>query len=137
MLTGGKLKRSSFGTPMKCSVNRLPLDDIASYDVSIGGGAGGGGGDEGGAEDVSSSFTWPNIMKRYKSRLHEHEDLNLYTWCALHWKKDKLYVPQFFGYDKYPIWPLTEEYSKWQLTFFKPWRNSIDDVKSGYESFRE
>ena len=148
MLTGGRLKRSSFGTPMKCSVNKIPLEDIASNEIRIGddggGGGGGGGGvgiggggDEGGAADVSSSFQWPNIMKRYKSRDPDHENLNLYTWCALHWKKDKLHVPQFFGYSDYPTWPLTEEYSKWKLTFFKPWRNSVEEVKSGHESFRE
>ena len=131
MLTGGRLKRSSFGVPMKCSVNKMPLDDIVSNDYSVVGG------DEGSAADVSFSFQWPNIMKQYKTRSLEHENLNLYTWCALHWKEDKLHIPQLFGYNNYPTWPLNEDYSKWKLTFFKPWRNHVDEVKSGRDSFRE
>ena len=33
------------------------------------------------------------------------------------------------GYDNKVSWPLNEEYSKWQLTFFKPWRNNVDELK--------
>ena len=55
--------------------------------------------------------------------------MNLYLYCAHHWNEGKVVIPQFFGFHDYPTWPLNEDYSKWTLVIFKPWRNSFDDLK--------
>ncbi len=36
---------------------------------------------------------------------------------------------EFFGYDDTATWPLKKDYSKWKLTFFKPWWNSENELK--------
>eukprot|EP00957_Ditylum_brightwellii_P067619 5132634-Ditylum_brightwellii.AAC.1 len=41
----------------------------------------------------------------------------------------KLLVPQFTGYDQVATYPLKEDYSKWILTIFKPWRNDPESLK--------
>ena len=48
---------------------------------------------------------------------------------VFNWRKSKQTIPQFFGYDNSPTWPLKEEFSKWMLTFYKPWRKSVDELK--------
>ena len=77
-----------------------------------------------------SKFTWNKVMEKYKKREEEEKHLNLYKWVVHHWLKTKLTIPQFFGYDQIVTWPLSEEYSKWMLTFFKSWEKSIDELKT-------
>ena len=35
----------------------------------------------------------------------------------------------FFGFNDKASWPLTEDYSKWMLTLYKPWRQLSDKLK--------
>ena len=107
LLSGGVMKRNSFGTPMKCSVQSV---DIESF-----------------GNQSDKSFQWKNIEKRYSNRSDSLEHLNLYLFCVNFWKEGKITIPQFFGYHDVPTWPLNESYSKWTLAIFKPWRESIDE----------
>eukprot|EP00957_Ditylum_brightwellii_P170642 12989307-Ditylum_brightwellii.AAC.1 len=43
-------------------------------------------------------------------------------------KKDK-FAPQFIGFKQVAKWPLGDNYSKWALAMYKPWRGSIDPSK--------
>ena len=127
-LCGGKLVRTSDETTSKCSVNETDIadikkksntdvtDGITTVDADI---------------NVSNenSFTWNRICKRYTSRDKQLENLNLYKFIVKCWKSKASTIPQFMGYDNKVSWPLREEYSKWQLTFFKPWRKSVDELK--------
>ena len=36
-----------------------------------------------------------------------------------------------------PSWPPNEEYSKWSLALFKPWRQDIEETKASYSSYSE
>ena len=45
-------------------------------------------------------------------------------------------IPQFFGYNNHPSWPLKEDYSKWMLTLYKPWRLHNDETKDNYQDFK-
>jgi len=83
-----------------------------------------------------NSFTWSKITTKYKSRSIELSNANLYLWTVHHWSKNNKTIPQFFGYDNSPTWPLKEEYSKWMLTFFKPWRTDINDLKAMDGTFK-
>ena len=47
----------------------------------------------------------------------------------------KKIIPYFIGFGDKPTWPLSEEYSKWMLILFKPWRNSIDTLKGSKNTF--
>ena len=46
-------------------------------------------------------------------------------------------IPQFFGYNNHASWPMKEDFAKWNLTLFKPWRASEEELKGEYETFRE
>ena len=146
LLSGGKMKRCSSESTSKCSVSNVKLSDVTGTSNENGddGNAveGEGLGLVEGAEqegNTDKSFTWKNITKRYKERPDEHSELNLYKWVVFYWKAGgKRTVPQFFGYYDRCSWPPTEEYSKWMLTFYKPWRESIDDVLlPDFETFSE
>ncbi len=63
-------------------------------------------------------------------------DLNLYLWVVRAWSSKCHTVPQFFGYDDTATWPLKEDYSKWKLTFFKPWQNSVNELKGVDGTFK-
>jgi len=135
VLSSGKLKRSSHGSTSKCSVTNVKLSDIAGAvttvidgdDVVF---------DEEGDGSIDTSFTWSNITSRYKKRPDEYEGLNLYRYVVYHWKSgDTMTIPQFFGYPGRCSWPLREDYSQWMLTFFKPWRNDINELKGGHSTF--
>ena len=63
-------------------------------------------------------------------------DLNLYLWVVRAWSSKCHMVPQVFGYDDTATWPLKEEYSKWKLTIFKPWRNSVNELKGDDGTFK-
>ncbi len=112
LLGGGSLKRSSVGTPLKCSVSSMDVSELAN--------------DE---RECPNNFQWHNIQKRYRERPIELEHENLYTYCALHWHTSGPKPIQFFGFHDKATWPLDETYAKWMLTFFKPWRENIDTLK--------
>ena len=50
-------------------------------------------------------------------------------FCVDYWREGKVTIPQFFGYHDVPRWPLDENYSKWTLAIFKPWRESIEELR--------
>ena len=109
LLGGGIMKRNSFGTPLKCSVHDVSLESLGEVD--------------------DKSFQWKNVERRYMDREERHINLNLYIYCVEHWSKNKITIPQFFGFHDVPKWPLNETYSKWNLVFFKPWSLSHDELR--------
>ena len=48
----------------------------------------------------------------------------------------KYVIPQFYGYSNYPSWPPTGQYSKWMLISYKPWRNSVEELKLLFVSYK-
>ena len=119
---GGKLVRMSYGSTLKCSVNQVLLDDLGKKeDIEE---------DTDEVDAKNLSFTWDNVTKKYKAfRCNDKNNTNLYCFVVRHWKKNKESIPQFFGYNNNPSWPLSEEYSKWMLTFYKPWNNDVTELK--------
>ena len=66
------------------------------------------------------------------------EDYNIYKYCVCAWRDDgKKIIPQFFGFNNHPTWPLEEAYSKWNLVLFKPWREKNETLKEGYTTYAE
>ena len=63
------------------------------------------------------------------NRDQDLSDINLYTFCSKHWIDHKERPPQFFGFHNKPTWPLEENYSRWMLILYKPWRKIDDDLK--------
>ncbi|KAL7537702.1 hypothetical protein ACHAXR_008006, partial [Thalassiosira sp. AJA248-18] len=122
-LAGGKMTRNTIGSTFKCSVNATDLSSLGATEAGEG-------------EAVDSSFTWDNVVRRYKTRPDATEDLNVYHWVAKCWRSNKRTPPQFFGYDNTPTWPLSETFSKWTLTLYRPWRQSPDETKANHESFK-
>jgi len=54
--------------------------------------------------------------------------MNLFRFITFNWKKDMECVPIFYGYSRTPSsWPLTEEFSKWTLAIYKPFRRSYEE----------
>lgn len=119
ILGGGIMKRSSLGTPLKCSVSSIDVSDLC----------------EGERVTNDSKFTWKNIEKKYKERSEEYDGENLYEFCALHWHASGPKPIQFFGFHDKATWPLEESYAKWMLIFFKPWRENIDTLKGDDNTF--
>jgi hypothetical protein len=136
MLAGGLLKRSVGGTLRKCSVTAEFIEDFAvgANEEGAAAAAGPAGIDEELESQEDSTFTWSNIVRRYKRRSPDLQYLNLYKWVAFHWSKTMV-VPQFFGYNNTASWPLKEDFCKWTLAIFKPWNQSIDELKAGDGSF--
>ena len=138
-LAGGLYKRSTSGSFLKCSVNSIDIDQLAviakkdqkkdsgdTKDVD-------GTNDSAQKEDMSINFH--NICEQYRRRTQTN--LNIYTFCSKHWSKNKTYVPMFFGYKTQASWPPDETFSKWSLALFKPWIKSIEETKSGFDSYSE
>ena len=122
LLGGGLLKRSSQGTPLKCSVNSVELDELGTNDT-----------DENGNPIAGTNFTWKNIVIKYKARPQAEENTNIYQFCV-NWQRTPR-PPQFFGYHDLATWPLLENYAQWMLTLYKPWRQSIDELKGNDGTF--
>jgi hypothetical protein len=119
MLSGGKLKHNSAGTPRKCSVNSITMDFLVANNDDD---------DPGANAALQNRFEWSNIKQRYITRDEDLEEINLYTYCCKHWKQNDERPVQFFGYDDKATWPMTESFSQWMLTFFYPWR-AIEDLQ--------
>ena len=78
----------------------------------------------------------------YKKRPVILEDINLYKFCANYWPRKNGTVQtskpvQFYGFHDKPTWPVTESYSRWNLTIFKPWQESVNNLKFLYATFAE
>ena len=86
-------------------------------------------------ETSDPSFTWANITQKYKACSSDMTDLNLYLWIVCAWLSKCHMVLQFFGYDDTATRLLKEEYSKWKLTFFKPWQKSVNELKGDKGTF--
>ena len=125
MLSGGKLKQNSAGTPRKCSVNTISMDVLIGNNDDN---------EPGANAALQNRFEWSNIKQRYCNRDEILEEINLYTFCSKHWKQNDEKPVQFFGYDDKVTWPMTESFSEWMLTFFHPWRVTEDLQMNG--SFR-
>ena len=83
-------------------------------------------------------FTWANIVQKYKARETQWEDFNIYKYCVYAWRDDgKKIIPQFFGFNDHPTWPLEESYSKWNLVLFKPWREQIETLKGRHTTYAD
>jgi hypothetical protein len=132
LLGGGVLKRSSYGTPMKCSISTVPLRLTAESEANNNHNPGN---ESTHSENNLNTFTWINIQRKYKARSTDLDSMNLYTFSALCWKPGKRIITQFYGYYDKALWPLDEPYSKWKLTLFKPWRVSVHDLKQGRADF--
>ena len=115
LLAGGIMKRNSFGNVKKCSVNDI---DITSLGESGGG----------------NTFQWKNIKHKYTRRDEDLDQINVYKFCVYHFSS-KVIIPQFFGFKDVPTWPLQEEYSKWMLTIFKPWRVAAEELRHADGSY--
>ena len=81
------------------------------------------------------SFTWKNIVTRYNKRSAKFELLNVYQYCALHWKKIGTTIPRLFGYHDRPTWPLSEIFSLWTLSLFKPCKVKCTEVIGDKETY--
>ena len=112
---GGQLKRSTDRDPMKCLVTAIGLDELVPANPDENGGN-------------SKSFTCQNTVMQYKKRSAEFELLNVYQYCAHHRKKSGTTVTQFSGYHDRPTWPLSENFSLWTLSLFKPWEVKCTEV---------
>ena len=112
VLGGGKMKRSSIGTPLKCSLNSMDLENFVDDDC---------------VNATKKKFNWENIKSAYKNCDNNLIDLNLYTFCV-DWKSIPR-PPQFFGFNDQATWPLKEDYAKWMIALFKPWKNSLEELK--------
>ena len=127
VLGGGKLVRNSAGSPLKCSLTSQTLESIAPPEPT-----------DAATADASNTrfppFTWKNAKKRYSKRVG-NDELELYSWCALHWVPRKTCVVQFFGYHDKPSWPLPESYSKWTLALYKPWRGKPEETLGDHATY--
>ena len=106
----------------KCSLTSFHLQNLSTLE------------DNSNSDDLKK-FTWNNIRDCYSERSTELNNLNVYQYCANHWVEGKQIIPQFFGYYDHPSWPLTEDYAKWTLILFKPWRISTENVKSNHLTY--
>ena len=76
--------------------------------------------------DGRKSFTRSTICDRYKNRPAEQHSLNLFHFVYHHWSATETTTPQIFGYYDVATWPLKEDYAKYTLAIFRPWRNSLE-----------
>ncbi|KAL7554626.1 hypothetical protein ACHAWF_018133 [Thalassiosira exigua] len=124
----GVMKRLTMGNHLKASVNpSIEPDELGAQEIAA---ADGQDGNERRSRS-QKSFNWKIALKFYKDRpaTPELEDKNLYMYLVDYWDDKKQHVPQIYGYYNRASWPLREDFSKYTLALFKPWRNSIDDNK--------
>ena len=111
MLAGGALKRNTFGTIRKCSVNSVNVNDLVEDTAS------------------RSSFTWRNVLYHYIRRGPVLTDVDLYIFCAKHWPSEEKWRPVlFYRFYSTATWPLDEKYAKWIVTIYYPWEVSIEQL---------
>ena len=97
----------------KCAVNSVNLDELIPQGVSL-----------------SSAFTWGSIVCKYKDHPPSLEFVNLYRFAANHLLGSRtIAVPEFFGFSKHIMWPPHEDFSKWMLGIYKPWHETVDELK--------
>jgi hypothetical protein len=121
LLAGGVLVYNTMRL-RKCAVNAVTLDELLP---------------QGAAPLTSGGFTWKSIVLKYKARPPSLEFTNLYKFAAHHLVASTPIVPVFFGFTKHIMWPPHEEFSKWMLGIYKPWRETVNEVKGVHASFQE
>ena len=114
---GGKTTFTNRQRPKKCSVTATSIPGMAML------------------ADGSKSFTWATICNRYKNRPPNMCRFNLYHFIYHYWSATETTTPQIFGYHDVATWPLREEYAKFTLAIFKPWRNHIDSNRHSDGTF--
>ena len=98
---------------MKCAVDSVNLDELILHGVSL-----------------SSAFTWGSIVcKYYKDHPPSLEFINQYRFAANHLLGSGPIVPEFFGFPKHITWPPCKDFSKWMLGIYKPWHETVDELK--------
>ena len=96
-----------------CSLNRVSLQEL-------------GGESEGVEPDSRSSrFNLRNILQKYRSREVQRESENLFQCTAREFKC----VPNFYGYNDKPSWPLDEDFSRAMLFLYHPHRGTTDHLR--------
>ena len=105
---GGKSVFTNREYPKKCSVSSTSVGGMVA--VAAG----------------SKSFTWYTICERYKRRPDDDCDLNLFKFIYHKWSAKETTTPQVFGYHDVATWPLREEYAKYTLAIYKPWKVSLE-----------
>ena len=108
---GGKTTFTNRKRPRKVSVTATSISGIASI------------------ADGSKSYTWKTICDRYKIRPPDIGHLNLFQYIYHHWSATETTTPQIYGYHDVATCPLRENYAKYTLAIFKPWRHSLDSNK--------
>lgn len=126
-ISGGMLKRSSMGNQLKCSVTSIEVSELGEDELNCQAGEDT---EEASAKGPKNSFTWKKALLKYTKRPDSEEmnSMNLFRFITFNWKKDMECVPIFYGYSRTPSsWPLTEEFSKWTLAIYKPFRRSYEE----------
>lgn len=107
VLAGGKYTISS-SFVRACSVSSIDLSELSPEKDGDSGNSGG------------NSFKLSSLRKSYTDYVSTKPvyevHLNFYQFVA---KKYKC-VPNFFGYQNIPCWPMDEDFAKWTLFFFVP-----------------
>ena len=108
VLAGGAYTISS-SFVRACSVSSINLSELDTDSEQTGGNSSG-----------KQSFKLSSLRKGYAdyvSKKPQHEEhLNFYRYVS---KKFNC-VPNFFGYQSIPCWPMDEDFAKWTLFFFIP-----------------
>ena len=114
---GGKTTFTNRQHPKKCSVMATSVGSMALI------------------ADGCTSFTWATVCGRYKNRPVQQDNLNLFCFVYHHWSATETTTPQIFGYHDVATWPLREEYAKYTLAIFRPWRNSLEQNRHSDGTF--
>ena len=117
-LTGGSESMNTMEV-RGCSINSIRTRDIAAT-----------------ADDPSSTrapkkvFTFPALVRAYKEKDPKYNDMSLYQYAAQVYvgSKNNHIVPNFFGYEDRPSWPVEESFAKSMLTLYHPWLYSVDEL---------
>lgn len=105
---GGQTTFTNRKRPRKCSVMATSVAAMSSL-------AGG-----------CKSFTWSKVCDLYKNRPSGQDNLNLFYFIYHHWSATEKTTPQIYGYYDVATWPLKEDYSKYTLAIYRPWRTSLE-----------
>ena len=121
MLGGGVYKRMTMPVK-KCSVSSVYLDDIKENATDENG-------DEKSTKSNGNRLIWSDVVKQYKKRNSNDEGMNVYKFFVKCMFPKETFALQFIGFDQVAMYPLKEEYSKWILIIFKPWRDDPGSLK--------
>jgi hypothetical protein len=94
--SNGVMERSSAPNIKSCSVNSILVELLGKSETSKQA-------DEdpdSNKQKPSNSFTWLKVLDRYSECSPDTHQLNLYKFIIFNWIKDKLCVPNIFGYKR-------------------------------------